>query len=80
MLPVNINEKVTIKGDDKKVTIKSGDKKVAIKTVKHKQAIIEYLTDHVSAKSQEFIELLGIKITRIKVLLANKFSFVSFLC
>lgn len=48
---------------------KNGDKKVAIKTVAYKQAIIEYLTEHVSAKSQEFVELLGVKISRVKVIL-----------
>ena len=42
---------------------------MVIKAVEHKRAIIEFLTDHVSAKSQEFIDLLGIKITRIKLLL-----------
>lgn len=57
------------KNGDKKVAIKSGDKKVAIKTVAYKQAIIEYLTEHVSAKSQEFVELLGVKISRVKVIL-----------
>ena len=45
------------------------EEKVAIKTVAYKQAIIEYLTDHVLAKSQEFVELLGVKISRVKVIL-----------
>ena len=58
-----------LKSGDKKVAIKSGDKKVAIKTMSHKKAIIEYLTVNVSAKSQEFVELLGLKVSRVKVIL-----------
>ena len=55
---------VTIKGDDKKVSEK---KKVADL---HKETIIEYLTDHVSARSSELAELLGVKSTRVKNLLS----------
>ena len=56
---------------DKKAAIKSGDKKAAAKTVAHKQAIISYLTENVSAKSTEIAELLGLKTTRAKEILAE---------
>ncbi len=57
------------KSDDKKVTIKSDDKKVTIKAAWQKNEIIDYLTDHVSAKSTDFAELLGVKSTRVKQIL-----------
>ncbi len=57
------------KSGDKKVAIKSGDKKAAIKTALHKQAIVEYLTENVSAKSSEIAELLGLKSSRVKEIL-----------
>ena len=50
---------------------KNVDKKAATKTVAHKQAIISYLTENVSAKSTEISELLGLKPTRVKELLAE---------
>ncbi len=57
------------KSDDKKVTIKSDDKKVTIKAARQKNEIIDYLTDHISAKSTDFAELLGVKSTRVKQIL-----------
>lgn len=57
------------KSDDKKVTIKSDDKKVTIKAARQKNEIIAYLTDHVSAKSTDFGEILGVKSTRVKQIL-----------
>ena len=45
--------------------------KAATKTVAHKQAIISYLTENVSAKSTEIAELLGLKPTRAKEILAE---------
>ncbi|MBO4978769.1 MAG: winged helix-turn-helix transcriptional regulator, partial [Clostridia bacterium] len=59
------------KSGDKKAAIKSGDKKAAAKTVAHKQAILCYLTENVSAKSSEISELLGLKPSRVKELLAE---------
>ena len=59
------------KNGDKKAATKNGDKKAATKTVAHKQAIISYLTENVSAKSTEISELLGLKPTRVKELLAE---------
>ncbi|MBR4295401.1 MAG: putative DNA binding domain-containing protein [Clostridia bacterium] len=59
------------KSGDKKAAIKSGDKKAAIKTLAHKQAIVVYLTENVSAKSAEIAELLGLKPTRAKEILAE---------
>ena len=44
---------------------------MASKTVAHKQAIIAYITENVSAKSTEIAELLGLKITRAKEILAE---------
>ena len=56
-------------GDDKKETIKSDDKKTTIKTARQKNEIITYLTDHISARSADIAELLGVKSTRAKQLL-----------
>ena len=60
---------MTIKSDDKKATIKSDDKKVTIKTIRQKNEVIAYLTDHVSAKSADLAEILGVKSTRVKQIL-----------
>ena len=59
------------KGGDKKAAIKSGVKKAAAKTVAQKQAIIAYLTENVSASSAEIAELLGLKATRAREILAE---------
>ena len=59
------------KSADKKTAIKNGDKKAATKTFAHKQAIISYLTENVCAKSLEIADLIGLKITRAKELLAE---------
>ena len=59
------------KNGDKKVAIKSGDKKVTIKTATHKEAIITYLTDNASAKSADLCEFLGLKSSRVKVILSE---------
>ena len=59
------------KRGDKKATIKSADKKVTIKSARQKEEIIAYLTDHVSAKSSDIAELLGVKSTRAKKLLSE---------
>ena len=63
------------KGDDKKPTIKTDDKKPTIKshtkTVIQKAAIIEYLTDHISATNADFCKLLDLQSTRVKDLLAD---------
>ena len=53
----------TIKGDDKKA------EKNKMSDLQ-KETIIEYLTDHVSARSSELAELLGVKSTRVKNLLS----------
>ena len=65
------DKEATIKCADKEVTIKSDDKKTAIKSVRQKEEIITYLTDHVSAKSADIAELLGVKSTRAKKLLSE---------
>jgi len=59
------------KSDDKKTAIKSDDKKTAIKTARQKNEIITYLTDHISARSADIAELLGVKSTRAKKLLSE---------
>ena len=59
------------KSDDKKVTIKSDDKKKTIKSMRQKEEIINYLTDHISAKNSDIAELLGVKSTRVKKLLSE---------
>lgn len=70
-LSVLTDEKVIVT-DDKKVTIKGDDKKAEKNKMSdlQKETIIEYLTDHVSARSSELAELLGVKSTRIKNLLS----------
>lgn len=50
------------------MTIKQSEKNAANL---QKEAIIEYLTDHVSAKSSEIAELLGVKSTRVKNLMSE---------
>ena len=51
--------------------MKSGDKKSTIKSVRQKEEIITYLTDHISARSADIAELLGVKSTRAKKLLSE---------
>lgn len=62
-LSVSTESKVIV-GDDKKAAIKGDDKKRIADL--QKNAIIEYLTDHVSAKSSELSQLLGGKINENK--------------
>ena len=50
---------------------KIGAKKAAAKTVAHKQVIISYLTESISASSAEIAELTGLKPTRAKEILAE---------
>ena len=42
---------------------------MTIKAARQKNEIIDYLTDHISAKSTDFAELLGVKSTRVKQIL-----------
>jgi ATP-dependent DNA helicase RecG len=58
-----------LKIGDKKPAIKSGDKKVAIKSERHKNAIIEFLTDHPEGTVAELEDVLGLKASRVKQLL-----------
>ena len=44
---------------------------MTIKSVRQKEEIITYLTDHVSAKSSDIAELLGVKSMRAKKLLSE---------
>ena len=59
------------KGGDKKAAMKSDGKKVTIKSARQKEEIITYLTDHISARSADIAELLGVKSTRAKKLLSE---------
>ena len=54
-----------------KTAIKSGDKKTALKTLSHKQAIISYLTENISAKGVEIADLIGLKPSRSKEILTE---------
>ena len=58
-----------LKIGDKKPAIKVGDKKVAIKSERHKNAIIEFLTDHPEGTVAELEDVLGLKASRVKQLL-----------
>ena len=62
------------KSGDKKAAIKSGGKKMSIKTLVNREYIIEYLTDHAEASSSEIAQLLGLKSSRTKTLLAELIS------
>ena len=59
------------KGGDKKAAMTSDGKKVTIKSARQKEEIITYLTDHISARSADIAELLGVKSTRAKKLLSE---------
>lgn len=50
---------------------KNDDKKTASKSFAHKQAIISYLTENISAKSAEIAELLGMRSEKAKEILAE---------
>ncbi len=65
-LSVLTDDKVTY---NKKVTVKRIDKKKLADI--RKDTIIEYLTDHVNAKSSELAKLLGVRSARIKRLLSE---------
>ena len=65
------DKKVAIKSSDKKVAIKSSDKKSLIKTEVKKMAIIEYLTEKVTAKTAEIAGLVGVKEARARKLLSE---------
>ena len=54
---------------DKKVAIKNGDK--GTKTATQKIAILEYLTDHASAKCSDISDMLGVKDARARRILSE---------
>jgi len=64
-------KKAAIKSGDKKAAIKSGDKKVTKKYEEQKALVIEYLQINQIAKSEAFIEVLGVKISRVKAILSQ---------
>lgn len=54
-----------------KPLIKTVDRKMTEKTRQQRDAVIEYFTVHVTAKNTDLAELLGLKPTRIRELLAG---------
>ena len=64
-------EKPAIKTGDKKPAIKTGDKKTTTKTEVHRKLIVEYLTVHACAKSNDISELLDLSTTRTKEILSK---------
>jgi predicted HTH transcriptional regulator len=54
-----------------KPLIKTVDRKITEKTRQQRDAVIEYLTVHITAKNTDLAELLGLKPTRIRELLAG---------
>jgi predicted HTH transcriptional regulator len=59
------------KSGGKKAAVKSGGKKLSAKTIEHRNAIIDYLTINVIAGRSELAELLGLKDSRVKVILSE---------
>lgn len=70
----NTDKKPPIKAVDKKPPIKTADKKVSAKTLLQFEIIIDYLTVHVTATSNELAELIGVKNSRIKEILHDLIS------
>ena len=56
---------------DKKVAINGGDKTTKTKSHIQKQAIVTYITEKITAKTTEVSDLLGVKDTRARRLLAE---------
>lgn len=54
-----------------KIAIKNSDKGVAAKTASQKIAILEYLTDHASAKCSDISNMLGVKDARARRILSE---------
>jgi predicted HTH transcriptional regulator len=59
------------KGSNKRSVAKSGEKATKTKSQIQKQAIVTYLTEKITAKTTEVAELLGVKNTRARSLLAE---------
>ena len=67
---MNLNyEKVATKSGDKKVATKTGDKKITQKTAMHYKAILEYMSDGREYRLDEIIPVVGVKVSRAKVLM-----------
>ena len=71
MLTLPTAAKPLIKTADKKPLIKTVDRKMTEKTRQQRDAVIEYLTVHITAKNTDLAKLLGLKSTRIRELLAG---------
>lgn len=64
-------KKTAVKSGGKKVAVKSGDKKMSAKTIEHRNHIVDYLTVNVTAGRNELAQLLGLKDSRVKVILSE---------
>lgn len=71
MLTLPTVTKPLIKTADKKPLIKTADRKITEKTRQQRDAVIEYLAVHVTAKNTDLAEILGLKPTRVRELLAG---------
>ena len=65
------DKKAAIKSGDKKAAIKSGDKRSSKKYEEQRAAVIAYIAENKSVKSEELIDVLGVKISRVKVILSR---------
>ena len=73
-LTLAVGKKATEKSDRKKATEKSDRKKLTDKTQFQRDKIVDYLTIHISASRSLFADLLGVKDTRAKKILADMIS------
>ena len=64
-------KKAAVKSGGKKAAVKSGDKKLSAKTIEHRNRIVDYLTVNVTAGRNKLAELLGLKDSRVKVILSE---------
>lgn len=64
-------KEVAIKSGDKKVAIKNGGRKPSKKYEEQKSTVIEYLVNYGQTTSNELTDILGVKISRVKVILSN---------
>ncbi len=63
-------KKPAVKAADKPL-IKTADKKLTAKTTHQREAIIDYLTVHVTAQNADLAQLLGVRASRVRELLSG---------
>ena len=71
LIDESCDKKVAIKSGDKKAAIKSGDKSAKTKSYIQKQFIVDHLTEKMTAKASDIAELLAVKNSRARYLLAE---------